>query len=45
VHPQDAGVPSSAPVTPAAPSASPSSVPDEYLQEEEHFHGSDREGH
>lgn len=40
---QDAGTPSGAAVTPAAPSASPSSVPDEYLQEEEHFHGSERD--
>ena len=42
VRPQDAGAPSTAPVTPSAPSASPSTVPDEYLQEEEHFDGTER---
>lgn len=44
VRPQDAVAPSGATVTPSAPSASPSSVPDEYLQEEEHFHGSEGGG-
>ncbi len=43
-QPQDAGPSSTETIAPSAPSASPSSVPDEYLQDEEHFHGNERDG-
>lgn len=43
-RPQDTGAPAAAAATPPAPAASPSSVPDEYLQDEEHFRGSEQGG-
>lgn len=41
-RPRNAGAPAAAAATPPAPTASPSSVPDEYLQDEEHFRGGEQ---